>query len=396
MGAFFGAALLFMISQNLFEISHLTAVESYLASLGSNDNLNVLGTTEQDAPTPTPTLTQEQLHDTKKEEYITSHMEKMSIAEKVGQMFIWKVSGTELSEEEQDVIEETHAGGVIIMGDQTSKSLTGIAESVQGVQEKVPAFIAIDQEGGVVKRLGEDDNPGAPDLGTKPLDELCEVTTATADLLSKNGVNMNFGTVADIGWEKGSFIEDRTFGDSVENVTERVGKAVSCTQSVLSTVKHFPGHGRTKLDTHKTVPEIDISYDEWKETDAVPFQKGIAQGADLIMVGHLAYTDIASGPASLEQIYIKELRDGMGFEGLIITDDLGMLESSGYDPYKTLEHALWTGMDMLLYVRTEENPLDLYAHALDYVIANKEIEQRIDIHVRRILGMKYKIQNELR
>jgi beta-N-acetylhexosaminidase len=161
----------------------------------------------------------------------------------------------------------------------------------------------------------------------------------------------------------------------------------------LTTVKHFPGHGRTKLDTHVTVPEIKIDYEKWEDTDAKPFKVAIENGVDFVMMGHLIYSKIASEPASLSKEHIQKVRD-MGFEGVITTDDLGMLEASDHDAYESLDKAINSGIDMMLYVRTEENSEDLYQHAVESMIKDKKMENRINESVKRILKMKFQLLGE--
>ncbi len=103
------------------------------------------------------------------------------------------------------------------------------------------------------------------------------------------------------------------------------------TGHVLSVIKHFPGHGAVAADSHSTIPTTNIGYEQWRETAALPFVAGIDAGVNMVMMGHLEYAEIAAGPASLSPQWHTILRDDLGFEGVIVTDDMKMLRENG-DP----------------------------------------------------------------
>jgi beta-N-acetylhexosaminidase len=122
----------------------------------------------------------------------------------------------------------------------------------------------------------------------------------------------------------------------------------------MSTLKHFPGHGAAPGDSHSGIPSTAMSKDEWAAADAVPFQAGIDAGAPLLMFGHLAYTAVDEAPATLSAEWHRIAREELGFTGVAITDDLGMLQSSGIpayqDPVANAVAALAAGNDMVLGV----------------------------------------------
>jgi len=123
---------------------------------------------------------------------------------------------------------------------------------------------------------------------------------------------------------------------------------------VASTLKHFPGHGAAPGDSHQLIPSTGKSLDEWRRTDAVPFEAGIDAGARLLMFGHLSYTAVDQKPASLSQRWHEIARDDLGFNGVIVTDDLGMLISTGIpeyaDPVANAVAAVAAGSDLVLMV----------------------------------------------
>jgi beta-N-acetylhexosaminidase len=145
---------------------------------------------------------------------------------------------------------------------------------------------------------------------------------------------VNFGVVADVAQGPDSFIYDRSFGTDPASAAERVDAAVRAEEpSVLSTLKHFPGHGAVEGDSHHAVPATGMDLDTWRAQVAPPFLAGIRAGAPLVMMGHLAYTAVDAQPASLSPRWHRILRDDLGFRGVIVTDDLDMLVDSGDPAY---------------------------------------------------------------
>jgi beta-N-acetylhexosaminidase len=210
-------------------------------------------------------------------------------------------------------------------------------------------------------------------------------------LLASVGVNLNFGIVADYTADPNSFIHSRTLGDDPASAADHVAAAVGAeTPLVASTLKHFPGHGRTNADSHNGIPVTDVSFDEWRTTDALPFEAGINAGAPAIMFGHLVFSSVDAAPASLSAAWHDTVRNDLGFDGLIVTDDLLMLQSSGVpelaDPYVNAVAALSAGNDVLLYVL----PFDPSTVGIDVptlvstLVANVSAE-RIDESALRVL-----------
>lgn len=164
---------------------------------------------------------------------------------------------------------------------------------------------------------------------------------------------MNFGVVADISADPGSFIYTRSLGADAAASSDRVASAVAGEGSrVLSTLKHFPGHGAAPGDSHHAVPSSPMGLAEWRATEAPPFQAGIDAGAELVMFGHLAYDAVDPAPASLSPEWHRLLREELGFEGLTITDDMRMLLDSGdpryADPIANTVAAFAAGNDIVL------------------------------------------------
>ncbi len=327
-------------------------------------------------------------------EYVRKTIKSMTLEEKIGQLFMWRIRGTTVTAQVADQLKKVHAGGVILMGDNISKDTQRLSQELQKLSPNMPLFVAVDQEGGVVKRVMDDPNPGARTLGAKSNHEVCNTFAHTSELLSAQGINVNFGIVADVAYRPDSFIAERSFGSTPELVNQKVIRAVRCTYMTLSTVKHFPGHGRTTFDSHKTIPEIDMPESEWMNTDAIPFEGAIRNGIDFVMNAHIRNKAIEDSPATLSPKQVALIRK-LGFRGIIVTDDMGMLEKSGYDTKQAMVAAFQAGNDLLLDVSATPKIEDIYQYMLDSVKQGTITEARVDESVTRILEKKFKLLNAI-
>ncbi|PCE14089.1 glycosyl hydrolase family 3 [Microbacterium sp. SZ1] len=247
-------------------------------------------------------------------------------------------------------------GGFILMGANVPEDgdVTAVTEALVTAAEPLP-LVAIDQEGGIVSRLGADTYPASTSLKTQPVAATSAAFAARAALVARSGIDVNFGTVADVPADSASFIFGRALGADPQSAAERVAAATTAQEPVVaSTLKHFPGHGAAPGDSHHAIPSTTETLDEWRATDAVPFAAGVDAGASLLMFGHLAYTAVDAAPASLSPAWHEIARDELGFDGVIVTDDLGMLSSSGVpayaDPVANAVTALAAGSDLLLMI----------------------------------------------
>ncbi|MGO1235537.1 glycoside hydrolase family 3 N-terminal domain-containing protein [Microbacterium gubbeenense] len=252
---------------------------------------------------------------------------------------------------------ESGPQGLILMGDNIAADPDAqrlVSDAVASSATPAP-LIAIDEEGGDVTRLPWDGLPSARELKGADPSAVTAAFDARADLLGAAGITVNFGIVADVPPDEGSFIFSRAYGTDPEIVADAVRAAVAGEgDRILSTLKHFPGHGAASGDSHSSIPTTDETYVEWLGSDAVPFAAGIDEGAELVMVGHLRFTGVDERPASLSPEWYRILRDDLGFEGVAVTDDLGMLTSSGEaayaDPVANATSALGAGADLVLTV----------------------------------------------
>lgn len=254
-------------------------------------------------------------------------------------------------------MESTGAGGFLLMGANIPDDEAALEEITAAltVDPAQPPLIAIDQEGGDVSRLPWDDLPSPLELQEADPAAVEAAYAGRSALVRQAGIPVNFGIVADVTADPNSFIHRRVLGTTPDAAAAHVAAAVSGEKGkVFSTLKHFPGHGAAPGDSHSSIPSTPMPLDQWRATDALPFRAGVDAGAELLMFGHLAYTAVDPAPASLSPEWHRIARDELGFDGVTITDDLGMLEGSGLpeyaDPVANAVNALAAGNDMLLTV----------------------------------------------
>ncbi|KDA06246.1 glycosyl hydrolase family 3 [Microbacterium sp. CH12i] len=248
-------------------------------------------------------------------------------------------------------------GGFILMGGNVPGTEADLQTATAALSSDpaLPPLIAIDQEGGDVSRLPWDTFAASSTLKDRPAAETAAAFAARASLVARSGANVNFGIVADTTPDPSSFIYSRSLGADPQGAAERVAAAVSAEEPfVASTLKHFPGHGAAPGDSHQLIPSTGLTLDQWHQADALPFIAGIDAGASLLMFGHLDYTAVDDAPASLSARWHQIARDDLGFEGVIVTDDLGMLQSTGLpayaDPVANAVSAVVAGNDLVLTI----------------------------------------------
>lgn len=286
--------------------------------------------------------------------YVDARLAAMTLEQKIASLLMLHVGGLDAAPI-RGVIDATGVAGVIFMGDNVaSPDQLAATSAALNADPGLPVLTAIDQEGGIVRRL-PDGGPGAAVLRTQDPSATRDAFRARAALVAAAGVAINFGIVADVTADRGSFIFSRTLGSDAASAAPRVAAAVDGESgAVFSTLKHFPGHGSVAGDSHSSVPTTAMGLDEWRATQAGPFAAGIDAGAEFVMLGHLRYSAIDSAPSSLSAVWNGILRDDLGFDGIIVTDDMSMLEHSGEAAYAdqaaNAVASLSAGTTLLLYV----------------------------------------------
>lgn len=323
----------------------------------------------------------------------------MSLEEKAASVVMGHIPTTDPATL-RDYMTKTGIGGFILMGANIpgrEASLRRITSALT-VDPALPPLIAIDEEGGDITRLPWDGFPGAATLKSKPAADTESAFLGRGALVQSSGVNVNFGVVADVTDDRGMFIYRRALGTSPDGAAARVSAAVKGESGqVLSTLKHFPGHGAAAGDSHAVIPTTSMSKSAWQKTDAVPFAAGIDAGAPLLMYGHLRYTAVDDAPASLSATWHAIARDELGFTGVAITDDLGMLQATGIRSYRNLVDnavaALKAGNDMVLAVMftNSGSAARMVGGIVSAVRAGKLSQERLDEAATRVMELRLRL-----
>ena len=332
------------------------------------------------------------------EERLNARIAEMTLEEKVGQLFFVRCPETDAAED----VKNYHLGGLLLFGRDykdadgnwlSADDFTAKLASYQAAAD-LPLFIGSDEEGGTVTRASRN-----PNLFSSPLkspqelyaaagmDGLLEETLRYNERLKALGINVNFAPVCDVSTDENDFIHARSFGKDAQATADYISRVVPEYESagVACVLKHFPGYGNN-VDTHTGIAVDERSYETFETSDFLPFSAGIAAGAPFVLVSHNIVNCMDDTlPASLSPKVHEILRGTLGFDGLIVTDDLAMDAVRSYAQDGSVAVlALQAGNDMI--VTTD------YQTQIPQVIAAVqagEIDEReIDAHVYRVLYEK--------
>ena len=270
---------------------------------------------------------------------------------------------------------------------------------------KFPLFIAVDEEGGSVSRTPNEflAIPSAQYIGAFDDENInYNIGKIIADELKQQGYNMDFAPSLDIlSNPYNTVIGDRSYGETSDIVSRLGIKTMEGIRdsSIVSVIKHFPGHGDTDVDSHYGLPLVEKSLAELKELELIPFENAIKAGADAIMISHILLTKIDSeNPATMsKEVITNVLRENMEFDGVVITDDMTMgAIIENYDIGEASVKSINAGADIILVCHGYENELNVINSIKNAVKNNIISEERINESVYRILKLKekYKITNE--
>ena len=369
--------------------------------------LCVLGLTgcgsQTPAPTPTPAATPSATptptpEPTPTPDPVAEALAAMTTQEKVGQLLVAGIGGTEAGEDGLQAVQDYQVGGVILFGRnvESAQQLTDLTNELKTLNsDNTPLFLCVDQEGGRVDRMPPevDDLPSAYDYIAAGGDPL-ERGKALAAQCAAFGLNLDFSTCLDI-WSNpdNTVIGDRAYGSDPHTVTS-AGLAVNQgleQGGVIPVVKHFPGHGDTSTDSHVDLPVVDKTAEELQEFELIPFQEAIDQGTPCVMVAHILMTQIDPDlPASLSPKVVDGLlRQEMGYDGVVCTDDLTMgAISNTYGMGEAAVMAVEAGCDLLLVCHEADNLTAARDALLSAVDAGRISMERLDESVYRILSLK--------
>jgi beta-N-acetylhexosaminidase len=255
-----------------------------------------------------------------------------------------------------------------------------------------------DQEGGKIDRLskiGVARFNGMSTIGaTGDPQKAYEVGATFGQQMRELGFNVDLAPVADVNTNPNNpIIGPRSFGSDPHLVAKMVAQEVKGLQdnNISATLKHFPGHGDTSTDTHKTATILNKTLDELKTIELIPFEAGISAGADLVLAAHITLPQIdpTSLPATMSKIIITDLlRNDLGFKGVVITDALDMAAITNYySDEEIILNCINAGIDLLLMPKDFSSAYDTL---LKLINEDKISESRLDESVLRILELKEK------
>ncbi|MCI8543950.1 glycoside hydrolase family 3 protein [Acetatifactor aquisgranensis] len=371
--------------------------------LATEDSIPAIEPIPESTPEPTPEVV-EPTWEERLDTYVDERISEMTLEDKVAGLFVVKpeaITGVgtviQAGDGTRQALEE-HAVGGLVYFSENIQSEEQLREMLSNTAQyaRYPLFIAVDEEGGVVSRIGSSIGPqidSAENIGATGDPENAYQTGVTIGTsLSGLGFNVDFAPVADLANVEGSIMEGRCYGSDVSVVSSFVTSMVRGLQeqNVSACLKHFPGMGSAIQDPHDGMASTDRTEEQFWAEELAVFQAGIDAGADMVMVGHMAAPALTgdNSPGIFSKVLVTDiLREQMGFQGVVITDALDMSAISEY--YAADEAsimAVLAGCDMLLMPEDYDKA---YQGVLEAVRNGNIDEERINDSLRRIYRIKY-------
>jgi beta-N-acetylhexosaminidase len=326
-----------------------------------------------------------------------SMVSKMSLGDMVGQKFVVSVGGTQSDYYIEKMVRERNVGGVILFGynmesEEQVESLTGRLQRLSMQTEPaVPLFVAVDQEGGdIASAPCVAAQPAAAELGSRgDPEEAHDIAATMGRQLLRAGINTDFAPVVDTGF--GAAMGNRSYGEDPELVARIGAAAIEGFEraGVISAAKHFPNHGPATSDSHAGLPVIRHDAKTLESYDLPPFEAAVEAGVPMVMVGHLLYPAIdPHNPASLSRDAVGMLRRDLGFDRVIVTDDLAVAGAKGSGtPAEAAVQAVQAGADLFI-VSSPPQQDDAYDAVVEAVESGEIPRSRIEKSVERLLAVK--------
>jgi len=328
----------------------------------------------------------------------------MSLERKVGQLMSVAFHGTKITSSLESMIRDRGVGGVILYSENFTDAaslakLVADLDQIARDAKSVPLFFEIDQEGGPVIRINKGATilPGQMALAATADPERSVRTAATiaATELRAFGVNWNFAPVADVNDEPTNpIISNRSFSSDPARVSSLVTAAVQAYSAAgfFCCAKHFPGHGSTTTDSHTGLPKIEADRETLDRIELPPFRAAIAAGVPAIMSAHIVVPALDATPelpVTLSRAVMTDLlRNTMGFQGLVVTDDLEMGALKNVGEAAAGLRALQAGADYLLFRFDESSQLEGHRLITEAVRSGSLGSADLDQSVRRVVGAK--------
>ncbi|CDM68950.1 Beta-N-acetylhexosaminidase [Clostridium bornimense] len=341
--------------------------------------------------------------DEEKIKRIRSIIDEMTIEEKIGQLIMSGFSGKKYNEDLKSLIVEEKIGGVIysISNIEDVQQMVRLNNEIKVENEnnKIPIFITVDEEGGSVSRMPSElmEIPTNEEIGKMNNENTSfNIGSAIGEEVLALGFNVNLAPVLDVNTnDKNTVIGDRSFGND-EELVSRLGIAMMNgmkESNVIAGIKHFPGYGDASSDSYVGLPVLENDLARLEVVEFRPFMDAIKAGADLVMVSNIKLTKVDSeNPATMSEMVVDDiLRRYMGYDGVIITDDMSMdAITSNYDIGDAAVKSILAGTDIIMVCNKYDNVIKVIDAINDAFLDEKITEDRIDESVERILLLKDK------
>jgi len=323
---------------------------------------------------------------------------RLSVRDAVGQMFVVGMDGTEPNYYIEKMVRERNVGGVLLLGhniesaEQTKELTDSLQRLSMETEPAIPLFVAVDYEGGEVQSAPwVSAQPSAAEVGGRAdPGEARRISESMGRELKRGGVNTDLAPVVDTG--SGAAIGSRSYGEAPVLVAVMGAASIEGFEraGVVSAAKHFPNHGPALEDSHVARPVVDHDMQTVLQSDLPPFQAAVEAGAPMIMVGHLVYPALdPERPASLSPATLEVLRTELGFDGVVVTDDLIMEGARrGGTTAEAALLAVEAGADLLIVSGPPEEQAAAYDAVVAAVEAGEVPRERIDASVERIQNVK--------
>jgi beta-N-acetylhexosaminidase len=324
---------------------------------------------------------------------------QLSDRQLAGQRLMAGLDGIDLNSDLKALIQDFKVGGLILFSrnlvdPKQIRPLCRSAQKYAAACSQPPLLIAIDQEGGQVARLKDPFTQFAGNPSMKSVRDAENFARITAEELSGVGINMNLAPVLDIvpdGLD--GIMAQRSFGGDPAWVAKLGTVVIETLQQngVMAVAKHFPGIGRTILDSHLDLPDLNVDIADLEGFDLIPFQAAIAHQVAGIMLSHIRYTGVDPVyPAGFSpEIARLLLRGRMGYEGLVMTDDLDMgAVTRHFDIHAVVDQLLRCAVDIVLICHKGPNIETAYNRILENIEGSTEIRKSGIRSVQRILQAK--------
>lgn len=386
---------------SIFPISKSSEIED-----NSKENINKEQGEKDDTKEQTvKEKSEEDIINEKAEEILGS----MALEEKVGQLFIVDfeaLNGGQTSTEFNDVIQNTlkkyHVGGVIYFANNlvTREQTIKLNEELQK-NSSIPMFISVDEEGGTVSRIADNENMGTTKFtsmrkigDSRDINKAYEVGFTIGKEINELGFNLDFAPDADVITNPNNTeIGSRSFGTDANIVSEMVPQVVKGLHenNVCAALKHFPGHGGSEANSHNEFSYTPQKLEGLRQVEFLPFKAGMKEDADFILVSHIAALNVTGDntPCSLSSTIIADiLRNELKYDNVVITDALNMKAVTNYyTPKESSIAALKAGGDMLLMPVSID---EAYNSVISACNNGTISEERLNQSVKRILKVKIK------